>query len=109
MGRYQNAYRERNVKALKTVYPGLPRETEQRLSRSFSRDCRAYDFQYLNPLIAFSPDDPSAATLSALTTYSCQPPSAQSPIVVSGQEVFMMRKSGEMWLIERALMDERAR
>jgi tetratricopeptide (TPR) repeat protein len=109
MGRYQNAYRERNVKALKTVYPGLPREAEQRLGRSFSRDCRAYDFQYLNPLIAFPPDDPSAATLSALTTYTCQPPSAQAPIVVSGQEVFMMRKSGETWVIERALMDERAR
>jgi serine/threonine protein kinase len=109
IGRYQNAYRERSVKALKAVYPGLPREMEQQLGRAFSRDCRAYDFAYLNPSVAFTPDDPTAATVTALTTYTCQPRSGQAAAGVSGQEVFMMRKAGDTWVIERALMDERAR
>ena len=109
MNRYQDAYRERSVKALKAVYPSLPREMEQQLDRAFSRDCGAYDFTYLNPRFAFTADDPTSATVTALTTYTCQPKSGRAAAGVSGQEVFLLRKAGDTWLIDRAIMDPRAR
>jgi tetratricopeptide (TPR) repeat protein len=108
MNRLQDAYRERNMKALKAVYPTLPREAEQSLNRSFDKDCRVYDFSYVNPRFALT-DDPTSATVTALTTYTCQPRSRQADQVISGQEVFMMRKAGDVWLVERAFMDPRAR
>jgi hypothetical protein len=108
MNRLQDAYRERNMKALKAVFPTLPREMEQSLNRSFDKDCRVYDFSYLNPRFALT-DDPTSATVTALTTYTCQPRSRQADQVISGQEVFMMRKAGDVWLVERAFMDPRAR
>ena len=38
---------------------------EQQLGRAFSRDCRAYDFAYLNPSVAFTPDGTLFAAFDA--------------------------------------------
>ena len=103
MIRYQRAYRDRSVKAVQSVFPDLGREASQRLERTF-RDCSAYDFSYLNPQFSMSSDDPSTATMRTLSTYTCQPRSAQAAQTVSGQEIFVFRKVGDDWLIESALM-----
>ena len=51
LGRYQEAYRQRSVELLRKVYPSLPRETGQRLDRSFN-NCLAYDVTFLSPTVA---------------------------------------------------------
>ena len=99
--RYQDAYRERSVKLLRDVYPSLPRETGQKLDRSFN-DCRAYEVSFLNPQVALAPDDPTSATVNVRSTYTCQPRSRQPAQPASVQDVFLLRKLGDAWLIENA-------
>ena len=98
---YREAYRDRSVKALQAVYPSLPRETGQRLDRAF-RDCRAYEVAFLNPRLALNPDDPTYATVSVQSTYSCQPRTAQAAQPATVQEVFELRKLGNGWVIDSA-------
>ena len=103
--RYQSAHRERSVKALLDVYPSLPRERRQALERSFTRDCRDYDASLGNPQLAMNKNDPTFATVTARATYTCQPKTAQPAQSQSFQEVFMLRKLGDRWLIESSATD----
>ena len=47
-------------------------------------------------------DDPSSATVTVRTTYTCQPKGAQGAQQASIQEVFLLRKLADAWLIESA-------
>jgi hypothetical protein len=102
LNRYQDAYREMKVEALKNVYPSLPRETGQALERTFRRDCRAYEVTFLNPQFLLASDDPTAATVTVRSTYTCQPKSAQAAQPQTVQDVFQLRKVSGEWLIESA-------
>jgi serine/threonine-protein kinase len=99
--RYQSAYRERSIQALVAIYPSIPRETRQRLERTFNRDCRDYDVTFGNMQPALN-DDPTYATVTVRTTYTCQPKGAQAAQQASVQELFVLRKLGDAWLIESA-------
>jgi hypothetical protein len=99
--RYQSAYRERSIRALVGIYPSIPRETRQRLEKTFTRDCRDYDVTFGNMQPALN-DDPSYATVTVRTTYTCQPKGAQAAQQASVQELFVLRKLGDAWLIESA-------
>ena len=108
LNRYQDAYRDKSVKALQSVYPSLPRETGQRLDRQF-RSCRAYDVSFLNVQVALAADDSTAATVTTRTNYTCQPNTGQAPEPQAVQDVFVLRKVGGEWLIESAGMMDTAR
>jgi eukaryotic-like serine/threonine-protein kinase len=102
LNRYQSAYRERSVKSLSAVYPSLPRETRQALDRAFSRDCRDYDVTFGNMQLALNADDPTYATVTVRTIYTCQPKTAQAARPEAVQELFVLRKLGDGWLIDSA-------
>ena len=102
LNRYQSAYRERSVKSLVSVYPSLPRETRQALDRAFSRDCRDYDVTFGNMQLAVDADDPTYATVTVRTVYTCQPKTAQAARPEAVQELFVLRKLGDGWLIDSA-------
>ena len=102
LNRYQSAYRERSVKSLVAVYPSLPRETRQALDRAFSRDCRDYDVTFGNMQLALNADDPTYATVTVRTVYTCQPKTAQAARPEAVQELFVLRKLGDGWLIDTA-------
>jgi hypothetical protein len=98
LNRYLDAYREMSVDALKKVYPSLPRETEQALSRGF-RDCRSYDATFLSTDVALG-DQATSATVTARTSYTCQPKTRQQPQPQTIQEIFRLNKFGGDWLID---------
>jgi serine/threonine-protein kinase len=98
LNRYLDAYREMSVDALKKVYPSLPRETEQALARGF-RDCRSYDATFLSTDVALG-DQATTATVTARTSYTCQPKTRQQPQPQTIQEVFRLTKFGGDWLID---------
>jgi predicted Ser/Thr protein kinase len=100
LNRYQTAYRDRNVKSLIAVYPSLPRESRQALERAFGRDCRDYDVTFGNLQLALNADDPTYATVTVRSIYTCQPKTAQAAQPQAVQDVFVMRKLGEGWLID---------
>jgi hypothetical protein len=101
LNRYQEAYRQRSVELLRKVYPSLPRETGQRLDRSFD-NCVAYDVTFLSPTVALGADDPTKATVNVRSTYTCQPKSRQPQQAATVQEVFQLQKFGGVWLIDSA-------
>jgi hypothetical protein len=98
LNRYLDAYREMSVDALKKVYPSLPRETEQALARGF-RDCRSYDATFLSTDVALG-DQATSATVTARTSYTCQPKTRQQPQPQTIQEIFRLNKFGGDWLID---------
>ena len=98
--RYQSAYRERNVKSLVAVYPGLPREARQALERAFGKDCRDYDVTFGNLQLALNQEDPTYATVTVRSVYTCQPKTAQAAQPQAVQDVFVLRKLGDGWLID---------
>jgi serine/threonine-protein kinase len=99
LGRYQDAYRDLSVKALKEVYPKLPREAGQKLERQF-KNCRAFEVTFLSPQVSAVAGDATAANVNVRSTYSCQPKNAQSAQAQSVQEIFAVRKFGDDWVIE---------
>jgi serine/threonine-protein kinase len=100
LNRYQSAYRERNVKSLVAVYPSLPRESRQALERAFGRDCRDYDVTFGNLQLALNAEDPTYATVTVRSVYTCQPKTAQAAQPQAVQDVFVLRKLGDGWLID---------
>jgi len=98
LNRYLDAYRERDVEALKKVYPSLPRETGQAIGRQF-RDCQSYDATFLSTEVLMG-EDPNSATVNARTTYTCQPKTRQPPQPQTIQESFRLRKFAGDWLID---------
>lgn len=84
------------------MYPGLPRESRQALERAFNRDCRDYDVTFGNMQLALNAEDPTYATVTVRTVYTCQPKTAQAAQPQAVQELFVLRKLGEGWLIDSA-------
>ena len=99
MGRYQDAYRELSVDSLLTVYPRMPRERQQRLKKDFDQ-VRECDVRFLNPQVLHAANDPTAATVTVRTTYSCQPKSRQPVQSYSVDEFFQVRNLSGRWMIE---------
>jgi hypothetical protein len=103
--RYQEAYAARNMDALLRIFPTMPREDVQPTQRQFNpRNCRTFAVDILSP--KFSTDaDAASGTVEASTSYICQPPTAQKPIVVTTTSVFVLRKAGTTWVINRILTE----
>ena len=102
--RYQDAYRDMSVQAVREVYPSLPREEGQTLEKNF-RNCRSFDAAFTNIQPTMG-DDPNQATVQVRTTYTCTPKTGQAPPSQPVQEVFQLRKLLGAWIIERAgIMD----
>ena len=96
--RYEDAYEKMNVEAIGEIYTGLLRETSQDLKRQF-QNCRAYDVTFANTDVTIG-NDPTAATVSVRTTYTCTPKSRQEPLAYTSSEVFKLRKVRSEWFIE---------
>ena len=94
---------------LREVYPTLPEETNQRLVTQF-RGCRAYDVSFGNDTtVALDPKDPTAATVTTQAAYVCVAPQPTNriPDQRTVRNVFSLRKTAGLWLIER--VEETAR
>jgi len=100
LGRFQAAYRDRDMNALLQVFPSLQREARQALERAF-RDCRAYDVGFGEMEFLLNPSDATAAQVTVPTTYSCTVRTGQRPQVASQRDVFVLRKRAGTWIIER--------
>jgi hypothetical protein len=98
LNRYLDAYREMDVEALRRIYPSLPRETSQALGRQF-RACRSYDATFLSTEVAIG-DQATTATVTARTSYTCQPKTGQQLQPQTIQEIFRLNKFGGDWLID---------
>ncbi len=100
LGRFQAAYRDRDINALLQVFPSLQREARQALERAF-RDCRVYDVGFGEMELLLNPSDATAAQVTVATTYSCTVRTGQRPQVAAQRDVFVLRKRAGTWIIER--------
>jgi hypothetical protein len=100
LGRFQAAYRDRDINAVIQVYPSLQREARQALQRSFE-NCRVYDVQFDDMRFLIDPSEPTTAQVNVRSTYTCTPRTGQRPVSAPQQDVFTLRKRAEVWLIEK--------
>lgn len=100
LGRFQAAYRDRDVKALLQVFPSLQREAQQRIERSF-RDCRAFDVSFDDMRFLTDAANPTRAQVTVRSTYVCTPRTNQRPVPAAQQDIFFLQKRGEVWFIDR--------
>jgi hypothetical protein len=100
LGRFQAAYRDRDINELLQVFPSLQREARQSLERAF-RECRAYDVGFGEMEVLVNPADATAAQVTVQSTYSCTVRTGQRPQVAAQRDVFVLRKRAGTWIIER--------
>jgi serine/threonine-protein kinase len=100
LGRFQAAYRDRDIKALLQVFPSLQREAQQRIERSF-RDCRAFDVSFDDMRFLMDAANPTRAQVTVRSTYVCTPRTNQRPVPAAQQDIFFLQKRGEVWFIDR--------
>jgi serine/threonine-protein kinase len=99
MGKYQDGYRELSVDKLLEVYPRMPRERQQQLRKDFSQ-YRGCEVQFLSRTVSYADNDPNRATVTARSSYSCQPRTRQPLLTYSMDEIFQVEKFGNGWLIQ---------
>ena len=100
VGRFQAAYRDRDINALMKVYPSLRREARQKIEASF-KTCRAYDVTFSDEQILIDPTNANIAQVTLRGTYACTVRTGQAPQVAESRDVFVLRKTGDIWIIER--------
>jgi ketosteroid isomerase-like protein len=100
VGRFQAAYRDRDINALMKVYPSLRREARQKIEASF-KTCRAYDVTFSDEQILIDPTNANIAQVTLRGTYACTVRTGQPPQVAESRDVFVLRKTGDIWIIER--------
>ena len=99
LGRFQAAYRDRDINAVLQIYPALQREARQALQRSFD-NCRAYDVQFDDMRFLIDPAEPTTAQVNVRSTYVCTPRTGQRAVSAAQRDVFTLRKRGDLWVIE---------
>ena len=99
LGRFQAAYRDRDINAVLQIYPSLQREARQALQRSFD-NCRAYDVQFDDMRFLIDPSEPTTAQINVRSTYICTPRTGQRAVSAAQRDVFTLRKRGDLWVIE---------
>ena len=82
------------------VYPSLQREAHQKIEASF-KTCRAYDVTFSEDQVLIDPTNASVAQMTLHGTYTCRVRTGQPPQVAESRDVFMLRKTGDIWIIER--------
>ncbi len=97
---YGSAHQQRNISALKGVYPALAGEQLQAKERWFKdkRTCLGIDVEFGEPVISLTADA-TVAHVNVMSTYSCTPPTGQPRPQQPLPDVFQMRKTGESWVI----------
>lgn len=99
LGRFQAAYRDRDINALQQIFPSLQREARQKIERAF-RDCRAYDVAFDDMQFLMDPGNPTVAQVNVRSTYVCTPRTGQRPVPAAQRDVFSLRKRGDAWFID---------
>jgi hypothetical protein len=105
---YRAAYQNRNIDALKAVYPTLAGEQLQARERAFKdkRGCRALDVRFGDPVVSLTADA-TVAHVNVMSTYVCTPVTGQAKPQEPLPDLFQMRKQGDSWVI--AVMGAMAR
>ncbi len=107
MGRFQAAYRSRDIAALIQVFPTLQGAARQQVEQAF-RNCGAYDLLFDDMAIDLNAADPTLAQVKVRSTYVCTPRAqrgnnklALTPFAAPQRDVFSLRKRGDVWVVER--------
>lgn len=99
--RWAAAYEDGDMKRLKDVFPGIRREAEQALNRSFEsnkRACRSFDVRFGRMEFSLNPDG-RRVTVQVPTEYICTPRTGQAPPAVTQRDLFFLEKQGNDWFI----------
>jgi serine/threonine protein kinase len=96
--RFRIAYRNRDIDAVVSAFPAVPRPLRQRMERTF-RDCLIYELLFDAASLQLTSVDPSHVRADVASTHTCTPQSGGPERSTSGPEVYALEKIGEGWRI----------
>jgi hypothetical protein len=100
LNRYKSAYGNRNVDAIRKVYPSLPQDESERLRKNFNA-CRDVNVEFSGMQTSPVAEDPTVAVVTVRSTYFCQPRIKAPAQQVPQEDVFRLRNVNGVWLIDR--------
>lgn len=102
MGRFRNAYRNRDLEGVTAAFPTLPDDTRRTMQRAFE-NCLVYEVTFAEMQVALNPADPGRAQVDVRSTHTCTPNSGGRQTTTTQRDVFTLRKGGGAWVIDSAV------
>ena len=96
--RFRIAYRNRDIDAVASAFPAIPRALKQQMERTF-RDCLIYELVFDMVSLELISADASHVRADVASTHVCTPQSGGPEKSVSGPEVYTLEKTGQDWSI----------
>jgi hypothetical protein len=97
MGKYRRAYRNRDLKGVVEVYPGIPADTRKAMEQAFT-NCLVYEVTFEDMKVMLDTTTPSSASVDVQSVHECTPNSGRQT-TAAHHDVFSLKKIGEEWLI----------
>jgi hypothetical protein len=107
LGQYRMAYRTRDIEAMAAVFPGMPRQTEQDMRRTFAR-CLVYEVIYDGVRVEMDSSDDTLARAEVRSSHTCTPKSGGRETTTDQHDVLSLRKNGSAWFVNNSLQVSRA-
>ena len=102
INRYEEAFQQRNIDALHSIWPGMDRKRYDKLKNTFDRDIALHvqvQIEVRSMRVAISPDG-QRATIEALL-FQKHTPEGGTPKSREDQTVFHLSKTNGIWVISR--------
>jgi eukaryotic-like serine/threonine-protein kinase len=99
MERFRIGYRNRDLDAVRMVFPGLPRDLEQAMAQTFA-DCLVYEVIFDEMALVLTSADSPVAQADVRSTHTCTPQSAGPQKTTVHHDVYTLGKQGDTWVID---------
>ena len=98
MERFRIGYRNRDMEAVLAAFPEIPADVRQAMQRTFDR-CIVYDVSFDQLNISLVAGRADVAEVDVSSTHDCTPDSGAKQTTAMRREVYTLRKSGEVWVV----------
>ena len=99
MERFRIGYRNRDLEAVRMAFPGLPRDLERAMARTFA-DCLVYEVIFDEMALVLTSPDSAVAQADVRTTHTCTPQSAGPQKTTVHHDVYTLGKHGDTWVLD---------
>jgi serine/threonine protein kinase len=99
MERFRMAYRNRDLDAVRLVFPGLPDGAERAMTRAFGQ-CMVYEVVFDELGLVLTSADSAVAQADVRSTHTCTPQSTGPQKTTVHHDVYTLGKRGDSWVID---------
>ena len=99
MERFRIGYRNRDLEAVRIVFPGVPPDLERAMARTFT-DCLVYEVIFDEMALMLASVDSPIAQADVRSTHTCTPQATGRQKTTVHHDVYTLGKHGDRWMID---------